>query len=196
MSFNAGENAKNLCNECDDDKVLQQYAVTALSSLKSYRKPHEAIGPPDAEQCSPSPLAWLADEVTAYECLDCEIYLEVGFKQAVVPQLITIWTPCSSNDRETFKDIVLLHVDGTEKSIGGGIAQCDSPYTKPIYVEKKVASVRIYVSDMSVCIDAVKLTSGIGHPNCSKCLPLRYVVERNPPFDSEIVVPTAHFEDK
>lgn len=132
------------------------------------------------------------------DCPECKLYLELGFKEPVVPNEITIWVPYSGEQSHAFSNIVLIYVDDSSESIGSGTVQCDSPYTKQLYVKKKVASVRIFVTHQSVCIDAVKLTSRIGHPNCMKCKPLHYVIKRDPPFDtgSERRVATAHFEDK
>jgi hypothetical protein len=188
--------------------MLEQYATTAYSPIKNWpdgsKAPHEATGPPDADNCNESPYAWSLPDTTRLYCENCPLYLEVGFKQAVVPKRITIWVPhsdmFSGGDKpllDVFKDIVLVYTDGSTESIGNGTAQCDSPFTKPLYVNKKVSTVRIYISHDRVFIDAVKLTSGIGHPNCSECKPLHYVIRRNPPFDSgqEIRVQTARYED-
>ena len=180
--------------------MLEQYATTAHSSIQTLRDraraPHKALGPPDAEYCVPTGFSWQVGDDTIH-CPNCPLYLEVGFKHAVVPNEIEIWVPYFE-DSPPLSDIVLIYVDGSKESIGNGTAQCDSPFTKPLYVKKKVARVRIYVSDATVCIDAVKLTSGNGHPNCSKCNPLRYIIRREPPFDTghEITVPTARFVDK
>lgn len=177
--------------------MLEQYATTAYSPKES--KPdgkyaaHQAIGPPDADHCGLTRLSWKPDELYPETISN---YLEVGFKQAVVPTELAIWVPYKSKD--AFSRIVLIYIDGSTESIGNGTAQCDSPFMKALYVKKKVSKVRIYVSGPSVCIDAVKLTSGIGHPNCSKCKPLHYVIRREPPFDigHEKRVATARFEDK
>lgn len=192
-----------MCNECDDQQMLEQYAATAFSPTSNIQRhgsnePYQATGPPDGGHCSPSKKAWQPPEELYIRNPDIQLYLEVGFKQAVVPKEITIWVPYSDAIQDAFSDIVLVYTDGSTQSVGNGTAQCDSPFTKKLYVEKKVASVKIYVSHVSVCIDAVKLTSGIGHPNCSNCKSLRYVVRREPPFDTghEIRVPTARFEDK
>ncbi len=205
--FKLGNNAINLCNECDDEHMLEQYATTANSSVLNWpdgsKAAHQAIGMPDADNCDLSQYSWRLPEEIAMNGPDSP-YLEVGFKQAVVPNRITIWVPHSDMYEnsdvplDAFKDIRLIYVDGSTESIGKGAAQCDSPFTKPLYVKKKVSGVRIYVSHVGVSIDAVKLTSGIGHPNCSRCKPLRYVIRRQPPFDTgdEITVPTARFEDK
>lgn len=180
--------------------MLEQYATTAYSSVQNLgdrtRAAHKALGPPDAEHCNPAGFSWqVGDDII--DCFNCQLYLEVGFKHAVVPNEIEIWVP-SFGDSPPLSDIVLMYVDGSKESIGNGTAQCDSPFTKPLYVKKRVTRVRIYVSDASVCIDAVKLTSGIGHPNCSKCKPLKYVIRREPPFDTghEITELNARFVDK
>ena len=205
--FQLENNAINLCNECDHEHMLEQYATTAYSPIKNWpdgsMAPHEATGMPDADHCNPSMYSWQPPEETHLICPECPLYLEVSFKQAVVPNKITIWVPyldmslAGSEMTDTFKDIVLVYIDGSTESIGNGTAQCDSPFTKPLYVNKKVSSVRIYISHVGVFIDAVKLTSVIGHPNCSECQPLRYLIQRDPPFNSgqEIRVQTARFED-
>lgn len=197
-----GNNAKNLCNECEEDKVLEQYASTASSPMSSKpdgnSAPHQAIGPPDAKECDSSALAW---QPYTYEnentCTNCPLYLEVGFKEAVVPTSITIWN--TGGAHEPFSDIQLIFTDNTSQSIGNGTVQCDSPFTKPLYdVRKKVSKVRINVSSYNVLIDAVKLTSEVEHPNCSQCEPLEYIIHRNPPFDTgpEVRVSTTRYEDK
>ena len=180
--------------------MLEQYATTAYSSVQNSgdrsRAAHKALGPPDAEYCNLAGFSWyVADD--GLLCDDCSLYLEVGFKHAVVPNEIAIWVPFFETSHP-LTDIVMMYVDGSKESIGNGHAQCDSPFTKPLYVKKRVARVRIYVSDPSVAIDAVKLTSGIGHPNCSKCKPLQYIIRRDPPFDTgqEIRVGTSRFQDK
>ena len=196
-----------MCNECDEELVLEQYATTAYSSIRTRNayssitakdSPYHATGPPDSEHCKPSQKsAWKHPE-NVMACSDCQIYLEVGFKQAVVPNAIAIWVPFLDHESSTFADIVLIYTDGSRESIGNGTAQCDSPYTKQLNVKKMVASVRIYVPNQTVSIDAVKITSGIGHPNCTKCRPLHYIVRRDPPFKTghETRVPTARFEDR
>lgn len=200
--FLKGNNAKNLCNECEENKVLEQYASTAYSPMPSKptgsNAPHQATGFPDAEHCNMNPLAWRpdCDDADKYDYTLNKLYIEVGFKEAVVPTAITIWVCWGANN--AFSDIKLIYTDGSVESIGNGTAQCDSPYTKPLYVKKKVSKVRIHVPHATTSIDAVKLISDVGHPNCSKCESLRYVISRKPPFDSgaETEVHTTHYEDR
>ena len=195
-----GNNARNLCNDCEENKVLEQYASTAYSPMPSKptgnNAPHQATGFPDAEHCNVNPLAWNPDTIFVNDDDHDKLYIEVGFKEAVVPTAITIWVCWGANN--AFSDIKLIYTDGSVESIGNGTAQCDSPYTKPLYVKKKVSKVRIHISQPHTSIDAIKLISDVGHPNCSKCESLRYVISRKPPFDTgvETEVHTTYYEDR
>ena len=49
--------------------------------------------------------------------------------------------------------------------------------------------IRIHLKKPFVAIDAVEVTSVVGHDQCSHCLPQQYAVTRQPAFgDSDIMV--------
>ena len=195
-----GANAVNKCHECKDNSIFQQYAVTVWSpnlvKPTGNWAPHQAIGAPDAQPCSLSPKAWLPESRTCPEC-----YIEVGFKKAVAPSLLSIWVPWRPKDG--ISDIQLIFTDKTEESLGRASAQCDEPLTIPIKTNKKVMKVRIHVRNPYVSIDAVRLTSSVNHPNCRKCRDVFYTVTRHPPFppskdlvERKAVVKTPNFKDR
>lgn len=194
-----GENAMNRCHECRRNSVFQQYAVSAHSPVPAkpngYWAPHQAIGAPDAEPCYPNPQAWTPLTQAKVLCPEC--FIELGFKEAVVPTSLSVWV--TYRPKDGIRNIQLFFTDGTNASIGNATAQCDAPLTLPLKVgKKKVSKVRIYVSDPSTGIDAVQLTSAVDHPNCLKCKPVHYLVNRDPPLPSGTPerVDTTRYEDR
>lgn len=188
-----GANALNSCHECREDRVFQQYAKTATSSVppkpNGYWSPHQATGAPDAKSCNLSPHGW--SPVAHYE----GGYIVFGFKEAVTPTSMSLWVVW--NSKEGINDITLIFVDGTEKSLGNATAQCDSPLTMPLKVNKNVSKIRVHVKEMTV-IDAIQLTSSVNHPNCRECEPIEYLVSRQPPFPPGRAqrVKATRFEDR
>ena len=93
-----GENAINWCHECHGNSFLQQYAATAFSPIPAgpngYWAPHHAVGAPDSEPCYASILAWTP--MMQSECPEC--FIELGFKEAVVPTLLSIWVTHHAKD--------------------------------------------------------------------------------------------------
>lgn len=192
-----GENAKNMCHYCRENSVLRQYAVTAYSPISDkpngFWAPHQAIGAPDADPCELSPKAW-SPLLKTPSCSNC--YIELGFKEAMVPTSLSIWVSWHSNNG--ISDIQLWFEDSSFKSLGNATAQCDTPLTIAIKTDKKVSKVRVYVRDPYTCIDAVQLTSSVLHPNCIRCKPLEYHVTRDPSFTSAkpVVVSQTRFIDQ
>lgn len=194
-----GGNALNGCHECREDRVFQQYAVTAESpnpvKPNGYWAPHQAIGAPDAEPCNMTPIGWTPfTPYTMDHCSEC--YIEFGFKEAVIPTSLTLWVIWSSKDG--ISDIQLIFTDGSEQSLGNATAQCDAPLTITLRVRKRVSKVRVHVRNPSTVIDAIQLTSSVNHPNCLKCEPMEYLVTRKPPFPTgkSERVKTTRFEDR
>ena len=193
-----GGNALKGCHECREDKVFQQYAVTAWSPClprpNGYWAPHQAIGAPDAKPCTMSAVGW-----SPFRSGCSEAFIEFGFKEAVIPTRLSVWVLWSS--KEGISDIQLIFADGSKMSLGIFTAQCDAPLTIPLApykVTKKISNVRIYLKDTSTTIDAIQLTSSVDHPNCLKCEPMEYRVTREPPFPSGSSerVRTTQFEDR
>lgn len=193
-----GGNALNGCHECREDRVFQQYAITAESpnpgKPNGYWAPHQAIGAPDADPCNMTPIGWSPDTIYSMDhCSGC--YIEFGFKEAVIPTRLSLWVVYASKDG--ISDIQLIFTDGSEQSLGSATAQCDAPLTITLRVKKKVAKVRVHVKN-SIVIDAIQLTSSVNHPNCDKCEPMEYLVTRTPPFPTGKTerVQTTQFEDR
>lgn len=192
-----GGNAINGCHECREDKVFQQYAITAESpnpvKPNGYWAPHQAIGAPDSEPCYMAPKGWAP--FTPYK-MDQDFYIEFGFKVAVIPTSLTLWVIWAAKDG--ISNIQLIFTDDSEQSLGNATAQCDAPLTMTLRVRKRVSKVRVRVKDPSTVIDAIQLTSSVNHPNCLKCKPVEYIVTREPAFptgNSERVK-TTRFEDR
>ena len=191
-----GANAVSGCHECRENRVFQQYAVTAKSpkppTPNGYWAPHQAIGAPDAEPCILTPKAWTP--LTMADCQEC--YIELGFKEAVIPTRLSVWVTRES--KAGISDIQLVFTDESRQSLGNATAQCDSPLTIALKVKRKVTKVVIYVNNPLTAIDAVQLTSSLNHPNCLKCEPMEYLVTRIPPFSSgkSERVKATRFEDR
>lgn len=177
-----GANALNGCHECREDRVFKQYAVSAESPIpdkpNGYWSTHQAVGAPDAEPCILSPQGWNPFSSTEH-CPEC--YIELGFKEAVIPTGLSIWVVW--NAKAGITNIQLIFEDGSEQSLGNATAQCGAPLTMALRVNKKVSKIRIEVGG-STEIDAVQLTSSVNHPNCINCQPVEYLVTREPPFSS------------
>ncbi|XP_044175227.1 pappalysin-1-like [Acropora millepora] len=177
-----GANALNGCHECREDRVFKQYAVSAESPIpdkpNGYWSTHQAVGAPDAEPCILSPQGWNSFSSTEH-CPEC--YIELGFKEAVIPTGLSIWVVW--NAKAGITNIQLIFEDGSEQSLGNATAQCGAPLTMALRVNKKVSKIRIEVGG-STEIDAVQLTSSVNHPNCINCQPVEYLVTREPPFSS------------
>lgn len=195
-----GGNALKGCHECREDKVFQQYAVSAWSPCPSrpngYWAPHQAIGAPDvAKPCIMSVVGW-----SPFRMQCSETFIEFGFKEAVIPTKLSVWVLFSSKDGIT--DIQLIFADDSKLSLGHFTAQCDAPLTIPLTpysLTKKISNVRIYLKkEISTVIDAIQLTSSVDHPNCLKCDPMKYLVTRDPPFPegSSVPVDSTQFEDR
>lgn len=192
-----GENAKNMCYKCKESSVLHQYAVSAYSPIadkpNGYWASHQAIGAPDVDPCRLSTSAWSLLQKQP-SCPNC--YIELGFKEAVVPSGLSIWVNWHSSN--AISDIQLWHEDTTFTSLGNATAQCDTPLTMGIKTDKKVSKVRIYVRYPYTSIDAVQLTSSLQHRNCLPCKPLKYHITRTPAFTSAepVIVTDTRFTDE
>ena len=79
-------NVHEVCNHCQEDSSIMQYATSASSPNPSkgtsHWAPHQATGPPDAESCMPSTFSWMPD---VYVC-DEPCYIVLGFKYPVIPR--------------------------------------------------------------------------------------------------------------
>ncbi|XP_068095730.1 pappalysin-2 [Hyperolius riggenbachi] len=196
----------SMCGLCAADGSFQQYAHQASSPRvcdnSGYWTPEEAVGPPDVDQpCKPSLQAWSPElhifntnmPVPCTPPLGC--MLELLFLKAVQPQSLTIWTTfLSPNISTPLSNIELVTENNDSLHLGSMEAYCDTPVTIRLNTDQNVTAVRIYTFDARMEIDAVLLVSVPLNPMCSSCRPVKYRINRNPPFLRDFHLPRMQTE--
>uniref|UniRef100_A0AAQ4RN02 Pappalysin 2 n=1 Tax=Gasterosteus aculeatus aculeatus TaxID=481459 RepID=A0AAQ4RN02_GASAC len=182
---------------CETDGVFHQYASEATSpricDTSGYWTPEEAVGPPDVEQpCDPSLQAW-SPELTLYDtnvtspCPDTEgCTLTLKFHHPIVPHTLTLWVTYVSSS----KCHSLITATGKSINLGPQHIFCDMPFTLRLDTRGlAVAAVKLCTFDEKMEVDAAMLSSGPSSPLCSRCRPLLYQIQRQPPFAGQTPPP-------
>ncbi|XP_038064030.1 pappalysin-1-like [Patiria miniata] len=202
VSEHGDSSQEGACLGCTEGGRLVQYASSARfypASVRMYSwypSPDEATGPPDAGvKCAYSPNSWIPAGRKAL-CDDC--YLELGFKSAVAPYELILWSNYPDDTNTGVRNLELVYRDGSTESLGPLTIFCDMPFTMRLtHISRKVLAIRVYpTQDFS--LDAVQLVSVADWSGCAGCQILNYKVLRDPAFsdgDNSRVVPTTVFTD-
>uniref|UniRef100_A0AAQ4R5I2 Pappalysin 2 n=1 Tax=Gasterosteus aculeatus aculeatus TaxID=481459 RepID=A0AAQ4R5I2_GASAC len=191
----------NVCLYLPTDGVFHQYASEATSpricDTSGYWTPEEAVGPPDVEQpCDPSLQAW-SPELTLYDtnvtspCPDTEgCTLTLKFHHPIVPHTLTLWVTYVSSNNPALADVELITATGKSINLGPQHIFCDMPFTLRLDTRGlAVAAVKLCTFDEKMEVDAAMLSSGPSSPLCSRCRPLLYQIQRQPPFAGQTPPP-------
>ncbi|CAM1300175.1 Uncharacterised protein g2630 [Pycnogonum litorale] len=181
------------CKFCASRGRYVQYASVNHDRYKHW--PHyQPLGPPDAPPCRVSLKTWQTDKES---CEGDACSLTVGFAHPVVPSEIKIWA--TSYVKHGIERIRLKFTDETDWIIVDPTVSCEIPYTTRVTTNKILSTIRIYVKNVRVSIDAVEVTSNEWYPKCERCSSVGYRVYREPPFLDGIKYKTANgpaFVDK
>ncbi|XP_022085118.1 pappalysin-1-like [Acanthaster planci] len=189
------------CFGCSEGHRLVQYASSAnffpASRVYSlYYSPDEAIGPPNAGvTCAPTQNSWMPVHRKAL-CDNC--YLELGFKTAVPPYELILWTNYLQTEMAV-RNLELVFRDGSFESLGPIQAFCDMPFTVRLtHISRKVQAIRVYPNEPYFSLDAVQLVSVENWHGCNDCPLMNYKILRDPPFsdgENNRIVHTTVFVD-
>ncbi|XP_028980532.2 pregnancy-associated plasma protein A, pappalysin 1b [Esox lucius] len=196
----------SVCDKCTERRVLLQYASNSSSPRpclpSGHWSPREAEGPPDVEQvCEPSVRTWSpnagidSSSVGSPPCPLQGCMLQLEFHYPLVPDSLVVWVTFFSPEETqlpAIHNILLLTVSGLNVSLGPQNIFCDMPLTLKLSVDEEVYGVQFFTVEQHLEIDATLLISKSECPLCQACQPLRYHLQRQPPFSNAphgIIVP-------
>lgn len=97
-----------------------------------------------------------------------------------------LWFP----DNPALADVELITATGKSINLGPQHIFCDMPFTLRLDTRGlAVAAVKLCTFDEKMEVDAAMLSSGPSSPLCSRCRPLLYQIQRQPPFAGQTPPP-------
>ncbi|XP_053380167.1 pappalysin-1-like [Mercenaria mercenaria] len=174
---------------CDLENALHQYAYTATASHSGVRwSPSEATGFPDADHCKPSRYAWKPYHSSTHPGCDFDsCWIELWFKQPVIPSRVSIWVVDIREDTDIYVEVIT--VEGETIPLGDVPAYCDMETTVLVSTDNKLIDrVKIHTMDSYIAIDAVEVVSQPDFPTCSNKKFPKYKITRDPPFDIQYAI--------
>ncbi|KAJ7993848.1 hypothetical protein DPEC_G00258960 [Dallia pectoralis] len=164
----------------------RHFVHTPFNNYMSY------AGPPDVEQvCEPSVRTWSPNagvDTSSVGSPPCPLQgcmLQLEFHYPLVPDSMIVWVTFFSPEETllpAIHNILLLTASGQNISLGPQNVFCDTPLTLKLSVNEEVYGVQFFTVEQHLEIDATLLISKPECPFCKACQPVRYRLQRQPPF--------------